>query len=247
MPDRLIRDEYLVSERYWSVPEPAQLLFHHLMSVADDYGNCSGVHFWIKQKCYTGRHMDNQVLDTLLSALQDVDLIRLYEYGLVRYIHIPRFRQRLRQKHRKWPESPYEKQTLDVKNVSHMPDTGQAHDGHVHVEVKRSEVKRREEKLKLEVLETTDLQHTYRAESSKTGLDPVASPEVISITLNNKSEFAITQSQIDEWDKLFPGVDVLQTLKEIRAWNLANPARRKTKTGVLRHVVAWLSKEQNHG
>lgn len=97
------------------------------------------------------------------------------------------------------------------------------------------------------VLIETDSHHSYSAERSKTALRTEASPAVISITLNDKTEFAITQSQIDEWDKLFPSVDVLQTLNEIRAWNLANPKRNKTKTGVLRHVVAWLSKEQNHG
>jgi hypothetical protein len=68
---------------------------------------------------------------------------------------------------------------------------------------------------------------------------------VIRIPLNDQSEFPIAQSKVDEWQKLYPAVDVIQSLRNIRAWNDANPTRRKTKSGILRHVVAWLSKEQN--
>lgn len=50
-----------------------------------------------------------------------------------------------------------------------------------------------------------------------------------------------------EWTGLFPAVDVPQKLREVRAWNLANPARRKTRTGVQRHITAWLAKEQDRG
>ncbi len=70
-------------------------------------------------------------------------------------------------------------------------------------------------------------------------------PPIITLTLNDQHEFPIVQKQIDEWQLLYPAVDVLQTLRNIRAWNQANPTRRKTKNGILRHVVAWLAKEQN--
>jgi hypothetical protein len=72
-----------------------------------------------------------------------------------------------------------------------------------------------------------------------------ADVSVICIALNDRSEFPISQSQIDEWQLLYPAVDVVQTLRNIRAWNQANPTRRKTKSGILRHIVAWLAKEQN--
>ncbi|WP_347251570.1 hypothetical protein [Legionella sp.] len=73
------------------------------------------------------------------------------------------------------------------------------------------------------------------------------SDAVITIPLNDKTEFALSQPQIDEWQVLYPAVDVLQTLRHIRAWNLANPTRCKTRSGILRHVTAWLAKEQNQG
>lgn len=75
--------------------------------------------------------------------------------------------------------------------------------------------------------------------------DSKGEPAVIEIPLSpRQGEYGITQSQIDQWRELFPGVDVPQTLREIKAWNLANPTRRKTRRGIEKHIVAWLSKEQ---
>jgi hypothetical protein len=78
-------------------------------------------------------------------------------------------------------------------------------------------------------------------------IQPIESidPVVINLPLNDQSEFPIVQSKVAEWQTLYPAVDVLQSLRHIRAWNDANPSRRKTKSGILRHIVAWLSKEQN--
>jgi hypothetical protein len=60
------------------------------------------------------------------------------------------------------------------------------------------------------------------------------------------SEVAICASAVQEWEELFPAVDIPQTLREIRAWCLANPEKRKTASGIHRFVTRWLTKEQNH-
>ena len=65
------------------------------------------------------------------------------------------------------------------------------------------------------------------------------------IPLNDGTEFGITEGFCKELDRLYPAVDALQTLNEIRAWNLANPTRRKTKSGVMRHVNSWFSRLQD--
>lgn len=79
--------------------------------------------------------------------------------------------------------------------------------------------------------------------SAATVLAPL--PAVITIPLNDRSEFFINQSRIEEWQNLYPAIDVLQTLRHIRGWNLANPKKRKTKNGILRHITQWLANEQN--
>ena len=50
-----------------------------------------------------------------------------------------------------------------------------------------------------------------------------------------------------EMDRLFPAVDVPQTLREIRAWNLSHSTRRKTPRGIQAHIVGWFQRVQNGG
>lgn len=72
-----------------------------------------------------------------------------------------------------------------------------------------------------------------------------ADPPIESIPLTTGEEFPIRKSLIAEFERLYPALDVPQTLREMRGWCLANPTRRKTKSGVLRFVNGWLAKEQN--
>lgn len=65
------------------------------------------------------------------------------------------------------------------------------------------------------------------------------------IPLCDGSEFEVRKSFVDELDRLFPAVDPSQTLREIRAWNLAKPKRRKTRNGVKAHITSWFGREQD--
>lgn len=71
--------------------------------------------------------------------------------------------------------------------------------------------------------------------------------QVITLTLNDKSEFWIYGDQVEQWSQLFPAVDVLQELRKMKSWLDSNPSRRKTKRGILRFVNSWLSREQDKG
>lgn len=72
-------------------------------------------------------------------------------------------------------------------------------------------------------------------------------PSVLTLTLNDGSEYPITQADIDEWQTAFPNVDIVQQLHAMKLWCKDNPKRRKTKTGVRRFVTSWLDREQNRG
>lgn len=76
-----------------------------------------------------------------------------------------------------------------------------------------------------------------------------SSPCVITIILNDKTEFPITQADVDGWQDLYPAVDVMQELRKMKGWADANPTKRKTKAGIKRFINSWLSKEQDryHG
>ena len=66
---------------------------------------------------------------------------------------------------------------------------------------------------------------------------------VITILLNDE----VTQSYVDEMQKCYPYLDIMQELRQIKAWCLNNPSKRKTRKGVMRFIGSWLSRSQNSG
>lgn len=57
--------------------------------------------------------------------------------------------------------------------------------------------------------------------------------------------YGVTEAQVAEWTEAFPAIDVRQKLRDIQQWNKVNESNRKTVGGILKHVVRWLTKEQN--
>lgn len=74
---------------------------------------------------------------------------------------------------------------------------------------------------------------------------PSSPPPAAVLPLVDGSDFPIAQETVDELSRLYPAVDVDQQLRNMRGWLLANPKNRKTKTGIMRFVNSWLSREQN--
>lgn len=145
MTDRVVRDELLTSERYWSVSIEAQRLFVHLILCADDLGRFSGKNYTIRTACFPGQAVQAEKVEKLLTELQDADLVRIYQHESERFIFIPRFRQRLRYFHSRYPAPPKEisdvaTEKSDSRRTTVSPESDSS-------QRKRSEVKRREEKL----------------------------------------------------------------------------------------------------
>ena len=72
-------------------------------------------------------------------------------------------------------------------------------------------------------------------------------PVFISIILNDKSYFDVPISRVEAWKELYPAVDVEQELRKMCDWCESNPAKRKTRTGILAFISRWLAAEQNKG
>lgn len=60
-----------------------------------------------------------------------------------------------------------------------------------------------------------------------------------------QGEHAVTDADLAEYASLFPALDVLQELRSMRAWLLANPSNRKTARGIKRFIANWLTRSQN--
>ena len=76
---------------------------------------------------------------------------------------------------------------------------------------------------------------------------PAKEKPVILLPLNTKEEYPIYQADVDEWSELYPSVDVMQQLRNMKGWLDSNPTRRKTKKGIMRFITGWLQKEQDKG
>lgn len=92
--------------------------------------------------------------------------------------------------------------------------------------------------------EKKSISNTICLEQKKTEHD---TGHIITLTLNDKSEYPIFLGQVSEWEDLYPAVNINQELRKMKAWLNANPRRRKTKRGILRFINNWLSSAQDRG
>lgn len=78
------------------------------------------------------------------------------------------------------------------------------------------------------------------------GRCPAPEP-LITIPLNDGTEHGVTSEDIEEYKRLYPAVDIMQEIRNMRGWCQDNPKKKKTKSGIRRFIGSWLSKEQNRG
>ena len=208
MSDRLIRDEILTSERYWSVSNDAKLFFIHIMLNADDTARFSGKNFTLRSSCFPGQPIDEKHIERMLEELHDHDLIRIYTVKNERFIFVPRFKQRLRFRNSKFPEPPNEINDLVIEKS----DSSQSQDRPKtdSSQPKRREVKRREEKI-------------Y---SSKRD----ATPEGFDDFWNVYGKKVGKQNAVKEWRKVSPDSELVALMIEkAKAYVIAKPEAQYRK------------------
>ena len=220
---RTIKPEFFTSEDIVSLSPLARLLYVALWCEADREGRL----LW-KPRTFKMRYLpaDDCSVEALCDELVTASLVKLYGEGLA---FIPKFGLH---------------QHLNPREAaSTLPDphaslTRRARVGHATVTVKTRDSDAqvgREGKGK-----------EGDKDASPDGDGPEA-PPLVSIPLNDGSDHGITASQVAEWSSSFPAVNVLQQLRQMRAWCIAKPERRKTARGVKAFVVGWLGREQDKG
>lgn len=75
--------------------------------------------------------------------------------------------------------------------------------------------------------------------------ESVSTQNAILLPLNDGSDFGVTDGMVSEFAGLYPAVDVMQELRNMRGWLLNNPKNRKTRPGIRRFINSWLSREQD--
>ena len=90
-------------------------------------------------------------------------------------------------------------------------------------------------------------------EPSAKSSEPVPEEELIDkifIKLNTNrigETFAVTEGFVSQMKELYPAVDVEQELRNMKAWLMSNPQRRKTFKGIPKFINSWLAREQDKG
>jgi hypothetical protein len=161
MPDRILRDEILDSERWLAVDCGAKLAFVACLLKCDAVGNLDAQPLRLYRLWRDFGAGTVEASEELLKALEAVDLVREYLVDHRRFIHIPRFGQRVRYVGSLHPGSPWDKTGKQQKQsaaeispgdsqaqVGSESGDSQALTGCAPAEVKRSEVKRSEVNLK---------------------------------------------------------------------------------------------------
>lgn len=58
-------------------------------------------------------------------------------------------------------------------------------------------------------------------------------------------QYPVYEPMIEEFQKLYPAVDIRSELRKMRGWSIGKPAKRKTKRGMGGFIHNWLSKQQD--
>ena len=104
--------------------------------------------------------------------------------------------------------------------------------------------------VKPEVTADKNREEEIRKETTKTLAStavavPAARGKLVCTLPLNQGNHEVFEADVQQWQALYPAVDVRQELRSIKGWSLANPQRRKTKTGIAKFVNSWLSRSQN--
>ena len=105
MPNRILREGIVTSERVNSLDWGSEVFYRRVMSIVDDYGRCEANAKLLLGSCYAMK-LDCVSLSDIeqwLSNCQEANLVVLYEVSGKRYLEICDFRQQIRSKQSKYP------------------------------------------------------------------------------------------------------------------------------------------------
>ncbi len=119
-----------------------------------------------------------------------------------------------------------------------------------HQRIRNQKSKYPEYDPKCDILLTIDSKRQQKQENDSNceqNQSEQVEPPVITLLLNTGEEYGISQSNVYEWSELYPAVDIMQCLRNMKGWLLANKSKRKTIRGINKFIITWLQKEQDRG
>lgn len=108
MPNRILREGILTSERVNALGWEAEVFYRRLMSVVDDFGRFSAHPSLLRASLYPLKldTVRDANLERLLASVEHARLVRVYQVAGKRYLELLDFRQQARAKESKYPPPP---------------------------------------------------------------------------------------------------------------------------------------------
>jgi hypothetical protein len=108
MPNRILREGILTSERVNSLTWEAEVFYRRLMSVVDDFGRFSAHPSLLRAALYPLKldSVRDANMERLLALVEQASLVRVYVVAGKRYLEMIDFRQQVRAKESKYPQPP---------------------------------------------------------------------------------------------------------------------------------------------
>lgn len=103
----MLRAGAVWSEKLNSVSAPAALLFHHMLTVADDFGLIELSPSFVKMRCFPGRQYNLEEIAGFCTELLRAGLLREYAAGGKRYAAILQWDQTRWAKQPAYPMPPW--------------------------------------------------------------------------------------------------------------------------------------------
>lgn len=215
---RTIKPEFPHSESMGRVNRESRLCFILLWTIADDAGRLRGNSRMLASLLYPYDDDAKNKIDNWLDQLSSEGCIARYEVEGTSYLQILH-----------WAEH----QKIDKPTPSKLP---------AFVEHSREVANPRESSA------TDQEGNGEEGKGSGDSATPRSvEPPALTLPLVDKSEYPVTQAMVAEWRTAYPAVDVMQQLRAMRQWCIANPTNRKTARGIQAFIVRWLGKEQDKG
>lgn len=231
MPNRILKESICRSEEIDSLSWFEEVLFYRLIVICDDFGRYDGRAKIIKGSCFPLKDVTEKDIDKALDKLSAVGLVRVYKAQGRPYLQLVTWAEHQRIRNQK---SKYPGYTCDCELLLSNDSKGQQKEASDNKCV-RNPI---QSESKSESESNADICSEQKA---------AAEPPVIALPLNTGEEYSVTQEEVAGWMELYPAVDVMQCLRNMKGWLMSNPAKRKTARGITRFIITWLQKEQDRG
>lgn len=232
MPNRILKESICTSDSLDSLNWFEEVLFYRLIVNCDDYGRFDGRPAVVKARLFPLKErLTVKDVSDALAKLAGAGIVRTYVCEGKPYLYLPTWQvhQSIRAKKSKYPapeNAEDESESIVQQSESNCMQM------HADVPVIQSNTKSESES------EYEDISAEPQSAST---------PAAILLPLNDGTDFPVSAEQCQEWAGLYPAVDVIQQLRQMRAWLDANPSRRKTRRGIKAFCVRWLGNEQDKG